>query len=277
MDWPTIDWNELLRQTVMPAGLRVLAAIAIWVIGGWLIKGVLAALGRAMRLRHVDPTLTRYADSFVRVALKLGLFLGILGFLGVETTSFAALIAAAGVAIGVAWSGLLSNFAAGVFLVVLRPFKVGDLILVATITGTVREIGLFGTTLDTSDGARVLIGNNKLFSDSIVNYSANATRRVDLVVQLAHGVDPESAMRALRTAIGALPQVVKDPPLLVEILEFNASGTLIAVRPHAANADYWPLYFAANKAISELAQAERWPIPEARTATRALVETLENA
>ena len=270
MSWTALDWNELWRQTLMPAGLRLLAAITIWVIGGWVIRGMLAALDRALQAQKVDATLARYAQSFTRVALKVALFLGILGFLGVETTSFAALMAAAGVAIGVAWSGLLANFAAGVFLVVLRPFKVGDLILVSAVTGTVREIGLFGTTLDTADGARVLIGNNRVFSDNIVNYSVNPTRRVDLVCQVGHGVDLQQVIAALRDRIGALPQVRAEPPLLVEPIDYTATGISVAVRPHCANADYWPLFYAGNRAIADLVQEHGWPAPETRTATRQL-------
>jgi small conductance mechanosensitive channel len=270
MHFPTIDWNELWRATLMPAGLKLLAAIAIWVIGGWLIRAVIAAMTRAMQAQGVDPTLKRYAQSFLRVALKFALFLGILGFLGVETTSFAALMAAAGVAIGAAWSGLLANFAAGVFLVVLRPFKVGDSILVNTVTGTVREIGLFGTTLDTADGARVLIGNNRVFMDNIVNYSVNPTRRVDLLCQLGHGVDAQQAMDALRARVGALPMVRSEPPMLVEIAGYGPTGLTIAVRPHCANADYWPLFYAGNKAIAELVQQQGWPAPETVTATRTI-------
>jgi small conductance mechanosensitive channel len=263
-----MDWNELWRQTLMPAGLRLAAALAIWIVGGWIIRAMQAALARAMHAQHVDATLSRYAQSFFRVALKFALFLGLLGFLGVETTSFAALMAAAGVAIGAAWSGLLANFAAGVFLVVLRPFKVGDSILVSTITGTVREIGLFGTTLDTADGARVLIGNNRVFSDNIVNYSANPIRRVDLQCQIGHGVDAEAVIAALRERIGALPQVQAQPPMLVELAGLGPTGLSIAVRPHCLNADYWPLFYAGNKAIAELVRERGWPAPETVTATR---------
>src|SRR5262245_65232254 len=125
-----------------------------------------------------------YMVNIVTVMLNIALVLGILGYFGVETTTFAALFAAAGVAIGMAWSGLLGNFAAGAFLVILRPFKVGDFVTVGGVTGTVEEVGLFATSIDTPDNVRTYVGNNKIFSDTIQNFSTNQYRRVDLSAQL---------------------------------------------------------------------------------------------
>ena len=180
---------------------------------------------------------------------------------GIETTSFAALLAAAGIAIGAAWSGLLANFAAGAFLIILRPFRVGDFISAAGITGTVREIGLFATTVDQPDNVRTTVGNNKLFADNIVNFSSNSFRRVDLTAQLAHGVDPLDAIARLKPRLGQIPNVVASPAPDVEILEFNAAGTKLAVRPYCHNQDYWQVYFDANKAILEVGARAGWPIP----------------
>ena len=132
-------------------GLKLLGAIAIWIVGRWLIGLALRMIGSTLSRQKFDPTLIRYIHSALAALLNIVLVIAMLGFFGVETTSFAALIAAAGVAIGMAWSGLLSNFAGGVFLVVLQPFKVGDFITAAGVTGTVEEIGLFATTLDTPD------------------------------------------------------------------------------------------------------------------------------
>src|SRR5205814_8653486 len=137
---------------------------------------------------HVDATVLRYVGSAVSATLNIVLVVAILGYFGVETTTFAALLAAAGVAIGMAWSGLLANFAAGSFLIVLRPFKVGDFITAGGGTGTVKEIGLFTTTLNTPDNVLTIVGNNKIFSDNIQNFSANSYRRVDLKAQLDHSV-----------------------------------------------------------------------------------------
>ncbi|MEB2559227.1 mechanosensitive ion channel family protein, partial [Burkholderia cenocepacia] len=156
------------------------------------------------------------------------LVIGILGYFGIQTTTFAALIAAAGVAIGMAWSGLLSNFAAGAFLIVLRPFKVGDFVTVGGITGTVKEIGLFATSLNTPDNVVTIVGNGKIFSDTIQNYTANPFRRVELKAQLAGSADHRAAIALLKEKVAAIPNVLTDPAVDVEILEFNLVGPVLA-------------------------------------------------
>jgi small conductance mechanosensitive channel len=164
--------QTFVSTTLIDVALKVLAALAFWIIGRWLIQRVVLVMQAAMSRNHVDPTLTKYLGSIVAVLLNIALVLGILGYFGIQTTSFAALLAGAGVAIGAAWSGLLGNFAAGAFMLVLRPFKVGDFVSVAGITGTVRELGLFGTTLVTPDHVMTIVGNGKIFGDTIQNYSA---------------------------------------------------------------------------------------------------------
>lgn len=252
---------DVASAFLMSAGIKLVGAIVVWIIGGWLISLVGNLTSRSLTAQQVDSTLIKYIDSILRGVLRLVLVVAILGMFGVETTSFAALLAAVGIAIGTAWSGLLSNFAAGVFLVILRPFRVGDMICAAGVTGDVKEIGMFATTLDTPDGVRVTIGNNKVFSDNIVNYSTNAVRRVDLKAQIANGVDPKDAIARLSARIAAIPNVAKSPALTVEILEFNAAGTVLAVRPYTANKDYWQVYFDTNKAIQEVGAEAGYPVP----------------
>lgn len=203
-----------------------------------------------MTRQKVEPTLIRYIEATLRVIMRIVLVIVILSVFGIETTSFAALLAAAGIAIGAAWSGLLANFAAGAFLIILRPFKVGDFISGGGVTGTVREIGLFATTIDQPDNVLTTIGNNKLFSDNIVNFSANPSRRVDLFAQIAHSVDPQQAMALIRARIVQIPNVLANPAPDVEILEFNAAGTKLVVRPYCHNDHYWQVYFDTNKAIA---------------------------
>jgi small conductance mechanosensitive channel len=140
---------------LIPFGWKILGAVAVWIAGSWVIKLLRAGVGRTMLARKVDPTLARYSEAAANILLKLLSFIAVLSVLGIETTSFAALLAAVGIAIGAAWGGLLANFAAGMFLVVLRPFKVGDMITVTGVTGDVREIGLFVTALDTVDNVRI--------------------------------------------------------------------------------------------------------------------------
>ena len=166
-------------------------------------------------------------------------------------STFAALIAAAGVAIGMAWSGLMSNFAAGAFLVVLRPFKVGDFVTVGGVTGTVREIGLFATSLDTPDNVLTVVGNNKIFSDTIQNFTANPFRRVELKAQLAGTTDAMAAIALLKEKVAAIPNVLAEPAVDVEILEFTLVGPVLAVRPYCHNDNYWQVYFDTNRTIRD--------------------------
>src|SRR3954466_10937858 len=183
---------QTVTTILTTVGLRLLGAIAIWIVGRWLIGFVLRFIGNALTKQGRDATLIRYIHSALAALLNVVMIIAILGFFGMETTSFAALIAEASVAIGMAWSGLLSNFAGGVFLVFLQPFKVGDFISAAGVTGTVEEIRLFATTLDTPDNVKTIVGNGKVFGDTIQNFSANPYRRVELTAQLAHGVGPEA-------------------------------------------------------------------------------------
>lgn len=249
-------------------GLKILGAIAIWIIGRWLIGVSLRMIGSALRKQKIDPTLIRYIHSAVAAVLNIVLVIAILGFFGVETTSFAALVAAAGVAIGMAWSGLLSNFAGGIFLVILQPFKVGDFITAAGVTGTVEEIGLFATTFNTPDNVKTIVGNGKIFADTIQNFSANPYRRVELTAQLAHDVDPQAAVALLKPALAKIPNVIADPAPDVEIITFNLAGTVLAVRPYCNNAHYWQVYFDTNRLIRDTFAHAGFPIPENHYAVR---------
>jgi small conductance mechanosensitive channel len=159
-EWVT-SFNKFIVSYLIPVGWKVIGAVVVWVVGSWAIKIIGNLLGKAMRAQKLDPTLTRYFGATVQVVLRVFLIIAILAVFGIQTTSFVALIAAAGVAIGMAWGGLLANFAAGAFLILLRPFKVGDMITGAGITGDVKEIGLFATTIDTADNLRVIVGNKQ--------------------------------------------------------------------------------------------------------------------
>jgi small conductance mechanosensitive channel len=247
--------------TVTQLGLKVVGAIVVWVVGKMLINFVLNLIGRALERQHVDTTVSSYLRTSVSVVLRIGLAMALLGFFGVETSSFAALIAAGGVAIGLAWSGLLSNFAAGVFLVILRPFAVDDFVTVGGVTGTVKVIGLFGTTVDTPDGVMTVVGNGKIFSETIQNFSANKVRRVDLTAQLPHGVDPAVAMQLLQDGMRHIPNVAADPAPTCEIVSFNAAGPLLVVRPHTNNAHYWQVYFDTNRMIATSFAHAGYPVP----------------
>lgn len=230
---------------------KVFGAIAIWIVGRWLIHFGVDLASKALTHRKVDPTLTRYGISILTITLNILLVIGLLGYFGIQTTTFAALFAAAGVAIGMAWSGLLANLAAGVFIIILRPFKVGDFIAAGGVTGTVVEIGLFATTINTPDNVRSIVGNNKIFSDNIQNYTANAYRRVDLTAQLSSSTDPKQAEALLREAISKIPNVLTTPAIDIAITEINLIGTVLTVRPYTHNDNYWQVYFDTNFVIQD--------------------------
>ena len=256
--------SDTVSTQLTTFGLKILGAIAVWIIGRWLIGLAVRGISAAMTRQNVDPTLLRYIGNIVSVALNIVLVVAILGYFGVETTSFAALVAAMGIAIGAAWAGLLANFAAGAFLIVLRPFKVGDYIRAGGLEGTVKEIGLFATTVLTPDNVSSFVGNNKIFSDTIQNFSTNPFRRVDRLAQLAHSVDPHDAMRRLKEALAKIPNVEKAPAPDVEIVDFNERGPVLAVRPYTHTSHYWQVYFDTNKAISDTFGAAGYAVPETR-------------
>jgi small conductance mechanosensitive channel len=260
MDWETL--SQTATEWLTKIGLQVLFALGIWVVGRWLIGLVIRLVSAALTRQKVDPTVLRYLGNFISVTLNILLVVGILGYFGLETTSFAALLAGVGIAIGAAWGGLLANFAAGGFLIVLRPFKVGDYVSAAGVEGTVEAIGLFGTTINSPDNVYTVVGNNKIFSDTIKNFSVNPYRRVDRLAQLAHGVDPMDAIARLKTALAAIPNVSKEPAPDVEIIDFTPMGPVLAVRPYCHTSHYWQVYFDTNKAIVQTFGGAGYPVPE---------------
>lgn len=258
----TDEAKRLLLTYAVPIGGKLLGALLLWIVGRTLIRWVRAMARHNLEKRKLDVTLVRYLDSVLGVLLNLLLLIAALSLFGVETTSFAGIIGAAGVAIGLAWSGLLSNFAAGVFMVVLRPFKVGDMICAAGVTGVVHEVGLFATTIDTADNIRTFVGNNKIFGDTIQNFTTNPYRRVDIKAQLANGADTVRAIALLRARLGKIADVIEDPAPSVELLEFNLAGPVLAVRPFCHNNHYWSVYFATNEAILQELSAAGFSSPE---------------
>jgi small conductance mechanosensitive channel len=250
-----------LATTATALAIKIAAAIAFWIVGRWLIGRVVALMRGAMNRSDVDPTLTKYLGSIVAIALNVTLVLGILGYFGIQTTSFAALLAGAGLAIGAAWSGMLGNFAAGAFMLVLRPYKVGDFVSVGGVTGTVHELGLFGTTVVTPDNVMTTVGNGKVFADTIQNFSALPARRVERTAQLAGSVDAMDAIARLRAAVAKIPNVAADPAPEVNLLDLNLVGPVIAVRPYTHTDHYWQVYFDTNEAIVRVAREAGWPAP----------------
>lgn len=255
--------------TLTNVGLKILGAIVLYLVGRALINWVIHLVQRALERQKVDPTLLRYVGTVIAVLANIALVIAILGYFGVETTSFAAILAGAGIAIGTAWGGLLSNFAAGAFLVILRPYRVGDFVNAGDVTGTVRAIGLFVTTIDTPDGVQTHVGNGKVLGGTIQNFSANAFRRVDLTAQLHYSVDVNDAISRLKAKLLEIPNVARSPAPDVEILTFTEFGPVLAVRPYTHTDNYWQVYFAGNQAIVAVASEAGYPPVERNVRTKA--------
>jgi len=262
-------WIFLTTQGV-DFGLKVIGALIAWAVGRWLIGLAQRLAAKALeRGKRMDATLSNYLVSILGVLLNIVLILAILDMFGVRTTSFAVLLAGAGLAIGTAWGGLLTHFAAGVFLQVLRPYRVGDFVTVGgSITGTVKELGLFGTTLVTPDNVVTTVGNNKVLSDPIQNFSQLAFRRVDVTAKIANGVDVNQAIGLLKAAVSQIPNVSTEQPPDVEILQFTPEGPLLAVRPYTHTDHYWQVYFDTHKAVVKTFGAAGYPTPETPLAHR---------
>jgi small conductance mechanosensitive channel len=252
--------------------MKVLGAIVIWFVGRWLIRFALTIMGRTLNRQSLDRTLVAYMQSALGILLNVVLVVALLGFFGVQTASFAALLVGVGLAIGAAWSGLLANFAAGFFLLVLRPFKVGDYVEVGGVTGTVETIGLFTTTLNTPANVVAIVGNGKVFGDTIQNYTRNDYRRVDLTVGLSHDVDPGQAIALLQDGIAQIANVLPAPTPVIEVFEFTLAGPVLVVRPFCANEHYWQVYFDTNRMIRNTFGKAGFPAPEYHHAVRGNLE-----
>ena len=263
-----MDVNQLI-QTLMPrivdAAIILFKTLAMWIIGRWLINLAIKLIANGLLRQKVDKTIVGYVESTVRIVLSVILIVGLLSFFGIETTTFAGLLAGLGLAIGAAWGGMLANFAAGALLVFLKPFRVRDFISAGGVTGTVEEIGMFVTSINTPDNVRTYVGNNKIFSDNIMNFNANPHRRVEITAPVSHAVDPQQFLDQLRPKINAIPNVLATPAPDLKILSYNAYGCVLAIRPSCHNDHYWQVYFDTQDAIRASFGAAGFPLPEVKT------------
>lgn len=241
--------------------LQVLAAAFLYIVGRFVIRGLRGVVRRGLEHRKLDPTLAKYIDQTLGAVLTLVLIVAALGVLGVETNSLAGLLAAAGVAVGVAWSGLLSNIAAGLFMVSLRPFKKGDTVQIGGVLGDVELLGLFGTSLFTPDGAQVFVGNAKALGDNIHNFSSGPHRRIDVRAQLPWSCDPAPLYDAIRLRLAAEPKVLKSPAPIVETVDHNAAGPVATMRPFCLPIDYLEVLFLTNRIVAEEIRRAGLPPP----------------
>ncbi|WP_244828278.1 mechanosensitive ion channel family protein [Carboxylicivirga sediminis] len=236
-DWkPIYDW-------VIANGIRLLAAILIAVIGLWIINKIVKGFKKLLATRGVDETLVPFIISLTSVTLKVLLFISVISYLGVQMTSFIAILGAAGLAVGMALSGTLQNFAGGVILLILKPFKVGDFIEAQGHTGLVKEIQIFNTILTTPDNKVVIIPNGGLSTGAMTNYSKEETRRVDFVFGIGYDDDIDKARNIIIEVAGKQELILKDPAIFVGVLEHGDSSINLVTRVWAKTSDYWTVYF----------------------------------
>lgn len=241
--------SSWLSTNAVSFGLRVLTAIVIFVVGRFLIGFINKLVAKLLSRRHVDVGVQGFVKSLVSILLTVLLIVAVISQLGIETTSFAALLASAGVAVGMALSGNLQNFAGGLLILLFRPYKVGDYIECQGQGGTVREIQIFYTILVTPENKVVYLPNGPLSSGTVVNYSQEGTRRVDWTVSVEYGEDYERVERVLRELVAADERILTDPEPAFALLSLGDSSVNVVVRVWVATADYWNVYLDMNKKI----------------------------
>ena len=241
--------SSWLSTNAVSFGLRVLTAIVIFVVGRFLIGFINKLVAKLLSRRHVDVGVQGFVKSLVSILLTVLLIVAVISQLGIETTSFAALLASAGVAVGMALSGNLQNFAGGLLILLFRPYKVGDYIECQGQGGTVREIQIFYTILVTPENKVVYLPNGPLSSGTVVNYSQEGTRRVDWTVSVEYGEDYERVERVLRELVAADERILTDPEPVFALLSLGDSSVNVVMRVWVATADYWNVYLDMNKKI----------------------------
>jgi len=242
-------------------GLKVIAAIAVLIIGRWIAKVLANFTKKVMNKKEVDTTITSFVVNMTYIALLAFVVLAALGQLGVQTTSFIAVIGAAGLAIGLALQGSLSNFAAGFLMIIFRPFKVGDYIEGAGVAGTVEAIQIFTTQLKTPDNKTVIVPNGKMTGDNITNYTMKGTRRVDMVFGIGYGDDIDKAKNILNDLVAHEDRILDDPSVKIAVVELADSSVNFVVRPWVKSDDYWDVYFDFTENVKKRFDAKGVSIP----------------
>ncbi len=224
-------------------GPKIVGAIVIYIIGSWIIKKLMGVLRKVMNAKNYDESLQKFLLNLVSWALRIFLIIVVASKLGVDTTSFAAVIAAAGLAIGLALQGSLSNFAGGVLLIIFKPYKIGDLIEAQGVLGVVKEIEIFTTKLTTPDNKLAIVPNGAMSNGNIVNYTAEGKMRVDTTIGIGYDEDIKKAKEVLLEVLTSNPKVLQDPAPSVNVSELADSSVNFAVRPFCKPEDYWDVYF----------------------------------
>ena len=249
-----IDWAEtwtLIQTTGVDLGINLVTALVIFFVGKWIVGMVIKGMMKAMQKGDLDITLRRFIGNLARTLLMLFVIIAAINALGVQTASLIALLGAAGLAVGLALQGSLANFAAGVLIVLFRPYKVGDWIEGGGVSGSVEEVQILTTVLKTGDNKRVIIPNSQIMGTTITNYSANDTRRVDLVVGVSYSDDLDKVRKELQDLVNADERILKDPAVTIAVSELADSSVNFVLRPWVNTADYWAVYFDLTERVKK--------------------------
>jgi small conductance mechanosensitive channel len=236
-------------------------ALVIFFVGKWIAKTIAGLVERALHRAHIDATLCSFAKHVIYALILVFVIIAALDKVGIQTSSFTVVIGAAGLAVGFALQGSLSNFAAGVMLIMFKPFKVGDFVKIADTQGTVTEVEIFNTVIDTPDNIRTIIPNSHVTGTNIVNYTANGTRRIDIVLGISYKDDIRKARYVIMDVLTKDPRVLGQPDPIVAVTELGESSVNLAVRPWVKAADYWDTFFALNENIKLALDANGITIP----------------
>lgn len=261
------SWDEVvifLKTGALDFGISLITAIVIFYLGRMIVRLITKGLRKVMDAQEVDPTLVSFVSNLVNMILLTVVVIAAIGALGVQTTSFIAILGAAGLAVGLALQGSLSNFASGVLIIIFRPYKVGDWVEAAGVSGAVQEVQILTTVLKTGDNKQVILPNSQIMGSIITNYSANDTRRVDLVVGVSYDDDLDKVRSTLEALIAADDRILKDPAHTIAVSELADSSVNFVVRPWVKTSDYWGVWFDLTEAIKKRFDSEgiSFPYPQ---------------
>lgn len=251
------DWVD----TIVPFITNMLVAVAIYVVGKWIAGHIVKLIDKGMELRKMDPVLRGFLSAILGTVFTFVIVLIAVEQLGINTTSLLALLGAAGLAVGLALKDSLSNFAAGVMLILFKPFKIGDFVEAGGIAGIVEKIEVFNTIFRSGDNKEIIVPNAQIYGNTITNYSAKPTRRIDMVIGISYDDDMRKARDLILETIHADERVLKDPEPVVAVNELADSSVNFVVRPWVATGDYWPVRWALTQAIKEKFDANGISIP----------------
>jgi len=261
MEFNISNLSEQAMNLVVTYAPKLLGAIVVYIVGNMIIKWMIRSIDKVMEKKNTDASLRPFLKSLLGVLLRALLIISVLGMLGVEMTSFIAILGAAGLAVGMALSGTLQNFAGGVVILLFKPFKVGDFIEAQGYTGVVEKIQIFTTILLTTDNKTVIIPNGPLANGSMINYSSQPTRRVDLNYGIAYGDSVQKARDILKRIISEDERILKDPESFIGLGELADSSVNLTTRVWVKTEDYWPVFFSMNEKVYDAFNAEGISIP----------------